>query len=141
MAERDKSGKFLTGNSGGPGRPTRAHETAVLDALRGSFPPERLIAALEDALQIAQSQNSARGMLAVVEFIASYVIGKPVPHVEKSSTNAIDYALARLAAMRSSTSSDTAAPETSARAQSNAVEGDEESESSEIARMMESTPA
>ena len=100
MADRDKSGKFLPGNSGGPGRPKREHETAVLDALRGSFPPERLIAVLEDALQIAQSQNSARGMLAVVEFIAGYALGKPIARVEKSDTNAIDEALARMKAMQ-----------------------------------------
>src|SRR6476469_9642548 len=103
MAERDNRGRFAEGNPGGPGRPKRQHEEAVLDALRGSFPPERLISILEDALLITQSQNSARGMLSIVEFISGYALGKPIARVERAGGNAIEEAMVRWKEMQQQT--------------------------------------
>lgn len=88
---RDQAnGRFLPGNPGSTGRKPRAHEEAVLSSLTASFPAERLVEILEKALQIAESQGSARGMLAAVEFITNYQIGRPVARVEQKSSGLAD---------------------------------------------------
>lgn len=93
---RDNRGRFQPGNPGSTGRKPRAHEQAVLDSLRSSFPPERIISILERALKIAEEQNSSRSMIAVAVEVLDRVLGKPVATTPLPQNNAIDEALARL---------------------------------------------
>ena len=83
--ERDPgTGRFQPGNQAGRGygRPKRSQEEQLLTAIKASMPPERIQATLAEALQIARSTNSWRGLLAVSEFAANYALGKPVARVE-----------------------------------------------------------
>lgn len=84
MSNRDATGKFLPGHQQpGPGRPTRQHEEEVLAAIRSSFPPDRIVAMLEEAYQIAKATNSARGIIAVTTDILDRTVGKPTPKPEE----------------------------------------------------------
>ena len=60
------------------GRPTRQFEKDVLDSLRRALPPEKLEFWIERALELANSQQSARGIIAVLSFAYEYSIGRPV---------------------------------------------------------------
>ena len=82
--DRNGKGRFQPGNQAGRGygRPKRSQEEAMLSAIKSSMPPERIQAVLAEALQIARSTNSWRGLLAVSEFAANYALGKPVARVE-----------------------------------------------------------
>lgn len=81
--DRDSSGRFLPGHSVGKlgGRPSKAQELAMLDAIRTSLPPEKVQEHINKALQLAVSQNSARGIIAVLEFAAGYSLGKPTQRI------------------------------------------------------------
>lgn len=97
MSNRDANGQFLPGHQmGGPGRPTRKHEEEVLNAIKASFPPERIVAMLEEAYQLAKSTNSSRGIVAVVVDILDRTVGKPTPKPEEPKTNTIDDILAMM---------------------------------------------
>ena len=79
---RDATGKWLPGVSGNPkGRPNKAEELKMLDAIRSTFTPEETTAHLRRAMQLAIEQNSARGIVAVLEFMHDRTIGKPVQRV------------------------------------------------------------
>lgn len=97
MSNRDATGKFLPGHQmGGPGRPTRKHEEETLAAIRSSFPPERIVAMLEEAYTMAKATNSARGIVAVVVDILDRTVGKPVPATQQQEPNHIDVILERM---------------------------------------------
>ena len=81
---RDEAGRFLPGHAiPGPGRPPKAQELAVLDAIKTTFTPEMVQEYLKRAMQLAEEQKSARGMVAVLEFAAGYTLGKPIARVEQ----------------------------------------------------------
>lgn len=99
MNNRDATGKFLPGHQQpGPGRPTRQHEEEVLAAIRSSFPPDRIVAMLEEAYQIAKATNSARGIVAVVTDILDRTVGKPTPKPEEPKEDTYLTLLANLRA-------------------------------------------
>jgi len=78
--------RWVKGQSGNPkGRPKKAQELAILDAIRATFPPEQIAEYLQAAMRIAHEQNSARGMMAVLEFAAGYALGKPVQRIQQES--------------------------------------------------------
>lgn len=82
---------FKPGNPGGPGRPKKSEqETATLLAIKAAFTPAELTDYLRDALAIAKAQQSARGMIAVLEFVANYVIGKPIQRIETQSSGLME---------------------------------------------------
>lgn len=95
---RDANGRFLPGNSAatGYGRPPKRQELATLDAIRTSFPPERVTALLEEALDLARKTNSARGILAVTETILAYGVGKPATMPDEDSGDLGTYILGLL---------------------------------------------
>jgi hypothetical protein len=80
---RNGDGRFAKGHSGGPGRPSKAKEIAMLEAIRSTFTPERVAQHLNDAMDIAVRTNSARGIVAVLEFAANYTMGKPVQRTQE----------------------------------------------------------
>lgn len=91
---RDANGRFVPGVvNPSPGRPKKAQEKAILDKIRGTFPPEKVEEYLKTAMKIAEDQNSARGMLAVLEFAASYTLGKPVQRIETNDGGLADMAI------------------------------------------------
>jgi len=81
------NGKFAPGNQAGVGhgRPKRSQEEAMLTAIKATMPPERIEATINEALEIARSTNSWRGIMAVVEFSAAYSLGKPIARIEQNS--------------------------------------------------------
>jgi hypothetical protein len=85
--DRDDRGRFAPGNNAGVGhgRPRRSQEEAMLAAIKSSMPPERIEATIAEALEIARATNSWRGIMAVVEFAASYSLGKPIARIEQGS--------------------------------------------------------
>jgi hypothetical protein len=74
---RDEQGRFLPGNPGGPGRPSRGREQAVLDAMKEEFTPAYIVAKLKTALEKAEAQGSPRAMATVLDTILAYTVGKP----------------------------------------------------------------
>ncbi len=83
---RDERGRLLPGNTGNPnGRPKRETEQSILDAIRRALPPEVIEAKIKRALEIAEETNSARGMIAVLEFAAAYSLGRPTVRVEQTA--------------------------------------------------------
>jgi hypothetical protein len=80
---RNGDGRFAKGHAGGPGRPSKAKEIAMLEAIRSTFTPERVAQHLNDAMDIAVRTNSARGIVAVLEFAANYTMGKPVQRTQE----------------------------------------------------------
>lgn len=84
LTGRRSDGRWRKGTSGNPnGRPSKAQELAMLDAIKSTFPPELVREKLAKALELAEKQNSARGMVAVLEFAANYALGKPVQRVQQ----------------------------------------------------------
>jgi hypothetical protein len=88
---RDENGRFLPGHSLGKlgGRPRKAQELAILDSIRSTFPPDVVAEKLRKAMQLAEEQNSARGMVAVLEFAANYTLGKPVQRIQQESSGIV----------------------------------------------------
>ena len=95
-AGRDPNGRFTTGNPGGPGRPRREQEQAILEAITNAIPPVQIGEALRTALDIAIETRSARGIVAVLELQAAYGIGRPTIRVEKPEGDPISAALAEI---------------------------------------------
>ena len=76
-------GLFTKGGPGGPGRPSKAKELAMLDAINSAFTPEQVTAHLKTAMDIAVSTNSARGIVAVLEFMSDRLVGRPVQRTQE----------------------------------------------------------
>lgn len=89
MPERNERGHFLPGNSGGPGRPPKAKEEEYLTQIGSAFPPDVVVEKLQKALQLAEETNSARGILAAIEMILQYQVGKPVQMEGQSNTHVL----------------------------------------------------
>ena len=79
--------RYQVGNPGGPGRPTKAKELQVLDAIKADWPPERVAEALNQAMTFATETRSWRGILAVCELAMAYTIGRPQQKVQVSDGN------------------------------------------------------
>lgn len=84
---KDSRGRWLPGVSGNPagGRP-KAQETAYLNAIKLAVPPEQVTEYLRKALDLAVKQNSARGIIAVLEFIRDTTLGTPVRRTVTATT-------------------------------------------------------
>ena len=87
------SGRFTTGNPGGPGRPRREQEAATLQAITSAIPSEEVTSALRTALDLAVELRSPRAIIAVLEFQASYQLGKPIARTETTQGDPISAAL------------------------------------------------
>jgi hypothetical protein len=77
--------RFQPGNPGGPGRPKKATELAMLDTIKADWPPERISEALNTAMQFAVDTRSWRGVLSTVELVLAYGVGKPTQKVETNN--------------------------------------------------------
>jgi hypothetical protein len=95
LAEKKQRGRpWLPGQSGNPaGRPTKARELAILHAISNAFSPEQIDEHLNRAMEIAIAQNSARSIVAILEFQADRTIGKPVQRIE-TGDNGLQHILA-----------------------------------------------
>lgn len=81
---KDKqTGRFLPGSPGGPGRPPKARESAVLDLMRGSIPPDKIVRTI---LELVEDESSWRARAKGVELYLNYVIGMPVQRSVTAST-------------------------------------------------------
>lgn len=96
VAEKGGPHRFQPGCAPGPGRPKKAVERAYLDALREALPPDQLQALIVEALELARSTRSWRGMLEIINLAMSYGAGKPVSKVVQSDGN-LEALLAALA--------------------------------------------
>lgn len=101
MADRDENGQFLPGHTlKSPGRPRKEQELAVLHAITSALTPEEIKDAVVKALTIAINQNSARGIVAVLELLTSYAVGKPTQRLQVTGQDTLADVLEQL---RSST--------------------------------------
>ncbi len=102
------NGRFVSGNRAGVGhgRPPRAKEQEMLDAIRDTFSADELQSVLREALAIARQTQSARGLLAVVEFCADRALGRPAVTITSKPTDRFEVLLAQLG------SNDRPAPDT-----------------------------
>ena len=75
---RQADGKFLPGHSIAGGRKPKAVEKAYLDAMQAAMPPEKIEQLLGEALDLARSTRSWRGIVEVITLAMSYGAGKPV---------------------------------------------------------------
>lgn len=80
---RDDKGRLLPGTRGlpGNGRKPKATEDAYLVAIKAAMSPEQLTEALQTALDLAIELKSPRSVLAVVEVVAGYGLGKPTQRI------------------------------------------------------------
>lgn len=79
MQDRDKNGRFARGNGGGPGRPKKVREEQYLDILLSVVTPKEWETVCAVALQRAKAgDGKAR------EWLANYIVGKPVDRQEIS---------------------------------------------------------
>ena len=95
--QRNDNGQFVPGHNGGPGRPKKAQEMAMLDAIKADWPPERVAEALNQAMQMALETRSWRGILSTAELVLSYGIGKPTQKIVSSRDSNLEVLLASLA--------------------------------------------
>jgi hypothetical protein len=72
-----KTGRFLPGNSGNPTGWAK-RDIKVLHAIHAAYPPERVIGLLDEALDVARSHQSYRGIVEVARLVIEYTVGKPV---------------------------------------------------------------
>lgn len=85
MAEKKVVGRpFKKGHPGGPGRPTRKREELIVNAIKNLWTEEEIQTYLQEAMDLAKSQRSTRGMMQVLRFVTEYTAGKPVP-IENNS--------------------------------------------------------
>ncbi len=83
---RGARGRWLPGQSGNPaGRKSRQYEKDMIDAVRRALTPENIESWINRALELADSQNSARGIVAVLELGLAYGAGKPVQQVVRDT--------------------------------------------------------
>ncbi len=69
---RDPSGRFTSGNAGGPGRPRRITERAYLQTMSEACPPDVWREIIAKAVEQAQAGDSKSR-----EWLASYLLGRP----------------------------------------------------------------
>lgn len=99
MSNHRANGQFAPGNQAavGKGRPSKKHEQEVLDTLKATFPPDEIAGILQEALDIARKQNSARTMAAIAQTILDYTVGRPRPMDEGEDADRVAHILALLA--------------------------------------------
>lgn len=76
----DENGRFAKGNPGGPGRPTRDKEKAVLKAISAAASPEQVAGVIRDLMFDA---TSWRARQAGVELYLFYTEGKPIQRTQQ----------------------------------------------------------
>src|SRR6187402_790510 len=81
--DRDAKGRFVKGNSGGPGNPY-ARKTAALRAALLAAVTEQDIQDISHILLL----NAKAGDLASIKLLFQYVIGKPQPAVDPDTLDA-----------------------------------------------------
>jgi len=84
---------FQLGGPGGPGRPKRETERAVLDAITNALSPEDIADAIREGLRLAIMQKSTRGIVALLSLVADHSVGRPVARTVYADTSVIEEAM------------------------------------------------
>ena len=94
MSERNEKGQFEKGNQGGPGRPAKAREQAILQIGSEVVTLERWREIFERAYTDATKDEDGRTRDKARRFIAEYQIGKPAQIIKlhQSSDDTDEYA-------------------------------------------------
>jgi hypothetical protein len=58
----------------------------MLDAITDAISPDELRSIIQEAISIARSTQSARGLLAVAEFVADRTLGRPAVKLQTTNT-------------------------------------------------------
>lgn len=98
--KRQAGGLFAAGTAPGPGRPKQVDNRDYIAAIKQGFPPDKIVELLNEAIEIAISTNSWRGVVAAAEFAAAYSLGKPKQRVETSDGAALADLLAQVDASK-----------------------------------------
>lgn len=93
---RTEDGRFAKGNTGGPGRPKKEMELALLDAINSTYSREEIQAYIRQAMDTAVETKSARGMMAVLDFITDRTLGKATQQIVVTENDAMSEALEAL---------------------------------------------
>ena len=77
------NGQFAKGNKAGPGRPPKAREREILDAINEALPKERVTELINKMIELALTpgKESWRGIEAALSLGLAYQVGKPVQRV------------------------------------------------------------
>jgi hypothetical protein len=87
-----RTGKFLPGNKYASVKHQKAlDQQKAIASLKDEFPPEEWGARLAEIWETASKMNSAKVQLAVLNFVADRVVGKPVVthEIDKNETKRI----------------------------------------------------
>lgn len=87
MSERNEKGQFEKGNTGGPGRPAKAREQAILQIGREVVTLERWREIFERAYKDAIEDEDGRTRDKARRFLAEYQIGKPAQIIKLHQSN------------------------------------------------------
>jgi hypothetical protein len=66
--------RFQPGNPGGPGRPPKTKEDAVLNRLKARIDPDDVV---QTIMELMEDTKSWRARLAAIELYFYYTVGKP----------------------------------------------------------------
>jgi hypothetical protein len=91
---KDEKGRFLPGHPGGPGRPKKKVEEAILTELNARFTAERVADELESALAYAHQHKSPKGVMQVMTAVLEYQLGKPRQRVELTKDDMPEWMMA-----------------------------------------------
>ncbi len=83
---RDKNGRFVKGNGGGPGRPKKEREVEYYRILQFRCTPDRWQKIIDKALEQAE-----RGDAVARKWLADYLIGPPVERKEVENSGAVTF--------------------------------------------------
>ena len=72
MEDRDNTGKFTKGNSGGPGNPFAKQVSQLRSKLLAAITPEDLSEIIRKTIELAKN-----GDLAATKMVLSYAVGRP----------------------------------------------------------------
>lgn len=99
LAGRDpKTGRFVKGNrfrppvTPGAGRPRKLDSKVMLEAIHDAFTPEEITQLLRRAVEIAEKNDDAKGVLEVARLVLAYAIGKPVQRSIKAMIEPEEFA-------------------------------------------------
>jgi hypothetical protein len=87
--DRQSNGLFAPGNQLGRNNAGQAlYARALRKQIQAKFDPERIAREMEEALALAKSQRSTRGVVAVLELIVAYGAGKPQQSIRLENDDA-----------------------------------------------------
>jgi hypothetical protein len=90
--QRDKRGRFVKGNSGGPGRPALATEAALAEGIKAACTAERVASAMDKLYALGM-----KGNVKALGLWLAYAVGKPADSAVEQQLAMLETLVAGLA--------------------------------------------